>query len=430
MSYFYPIHILTNGTNKVYSIEFQTDLKFSGSWKSVLEKARNLGNLVCTVTCGCYGKGKKQLMVRYLTGSDTYTLAKYSLSGSEHSLDCRFHSLDASQSGIQGYENGVIREKDGNMYIRLSLGMTKKDEVPSEKVTPPRLFNRVGNGQSKMSLIGLLHLLWTEGELNKWYPKMAGKRKDAIVSSQILKAAENIKVGRLTIKDVLLIRTDDTTPLFSENNREIVDTAMLSNKRLIIVTTLARYNQEKYLLNTPKSLPINNFEGMPRPMIDSDTWEKVLGSFPNEISGWKNGRKVMVIALIDTPFKNIKNEYISSKVLQVGLMMVTNNWIPIDSAYEGIVADKLTGENRAYIKPLRYDAAESDVFPDFCLYDTKHADPVPMEVFGLKTEKYLLRKEEKIKIYDTRYTRAGWWFWDAATNHDAEQMPPFPAIEC
>lgn len=109
-------------------------------------------------------------------------------------------------------------------------------------------------------------------------------------------------------------------------------------------------------------------------------------------------------------------------------MMVTSNWIPIDSAYEGVVADKLTKENRAFIKPLRYDAAESEVFPDFCLFDTKNNEPLPMEVFGLKSDEYLRRKAEKIAIYDERHTREGWWFWDAASNDDVDQMPPFPEI--
>lgn len=424
MSQLYPIQIKTNSTDKTYTIEFQRELKFSANWKSVLQKARNLGNAVCTVTCCCYGKGTKQLMVRYLSGSDTYTLAKYPSSGSEHSLDCKFHSLDETQSGMQGYESGVVREKDGIMHIKLSIGMTKIDKVPQDKVTPLRLAHRAGNGQSKMSLVGLLHLLWSEGELNKWYPKMAGKRKGSIVSNQILKAAGNIKVGRLSINDVILVRTDNDAKNILLSNEKNVEASFESNKRLIIVTTLARYNEEKYSLSTPESLPINNFGGMPRAMIDSDSWSKLVNSFPIEIAGWKKGKQVVAIALVDTPTKN--NKYISSKVLQMGLMMVTDNWIPIDSAYEGEVADKLTKEDRAYIKPLRYDAAESEVFPDFCLFDTNSTEAVPMEVFGLKNELYLLRKAEKIEFYDKRFTRSGWWFWDAAANPDADKMPPFP----
>ena len=426
MSVFYPIHIEIYAENKEYSVQFQTSSDYTSSWKSVLQKARSLGKNVCKVTCGCSGKGKKLLMVKYLSGSDTYTLAKYSFSGNQHSLDCRFYSLDTTQSGMQGYESGVIRENDGIMHIKLSIGMTKKDEAPIETVGPLRLNQRAGNSQSKMSLVGLLHLLWTEGDLNKWYPKMAGKRTESIVSNQILKAAENIKVGRLTIKDNLLIRTNAETRRFSESNKSAVEASIISNNRLIIVTTLARFNHEKYVLNVPPSLPINNYIGMPRAMIDTDTWSKLMDSFPIEIAGWKNGKQIIVIALIDTPTK--KNEYISSKVLQVGLMMVTSNWIPIDSAYEGVVADKLTKENRAFIKPLRYDAAESEVFPDFCLFDTKNNEPLPMEVFGLKSDEYLRRKAEKIAIYDELHTREGWWFWDAASNDDVDQMPPFPEI--
>jgi hypothetical protein len=81
-------------------------------------------------------------------------------------------------------------------------------------------------------------------------------------------------------------------------------------------------------------------------------------------------------------------------------MHVSENWIPLDSSYEAVVAEKLDAEHRQYVKPMRYDASISEVFPDFYLLDTKSDKPFPMEVFGMATPAYLARKQLK-KIITT-----------------------------
>lgn len=81
-------------------------------------------------------------------------------------------------------------------------------------------------------------------------------------------------------------------------------------------------------------------------------------------------------------------------------MLVSDNWIPLDSSYEAIVSRKLDAEHRHYVKPMRYDASASDVFPDFYLLDTRSDKPFPMEVFGMSTPAYLARKELKKAYYN------------------------------
>lgn len=52
------------------------------------------------------------------------------------------------------------------------------------------------------------------------------------------------------------------------------------------------------------------------------------------------------------------------------LMEVTRDYLPVASALEQIVADRLVKEQRHFHKPLRYDADRDLVFPDFVLLDT------------------------------------------------------------
>ena len=76
------------------------------------------------------------------------------------------------------------------------------------------------------------------------------------------------------------------------------------------------------------------------------------------------------------------------------------------------------------MKPLRFDAAEDVVFPDFILLDMG-AD-TPMEVFGRNDEAYEARKAIKMAYYQEVFGIDGWWWWNAAADPDGEHIPAFP----
>ena len=91
-------------------------------------------------------------------------------------------------------------------------------------------------------------------------------------------------------------------------------------------------------------------------------------------------------------------------------MRTTAHWIPSDSQYESWVAEALVQEDRRFLKPMRYDAFDEEVFPDFMLLDAGEK-PVPMEIYGMTgNRKYERRKREKIAIYEGR--GEAFWQWE------------------
>ena len=110
-----------------------------------------------------------------------------------------------------------------------------------------------------------------------------------------------------------------------------------------------------------------------------------------------------------------------ARVVDAALMVTTPQWIPVDSGYEAAVVAALVAENRRFEKPLRFDAGEDRVFPDFWLRD--RAEDLPMEVWGRTDPDYIARKEQKIVHYDEKYGPGKWWQWDATTG---SAIPPFP----
>ena len=110
-------------------------------------------------------------------------------------------------------------------------------------------------------------------------------------------------------------------------------------------------------------------------------------------------------------------------VVSLALMAVSPQWIPVESSHELAVAERLVQERRAFMKPLRFDADQDVVFPDFILRDTNEERGTPMEVWGRSDAAYRARRQEKIDYYRRHFGADRWWHWNASAK---DAMPLFP----
>lgn len=412
---------------KPFSTDFQEKEQYGKGWQSALKKAHHSSGQKGLISCGCRGKGAKRLYVRALANADTFILVKAANTGMEHESSCIFFSLDAQHTGLKGYASNVVRmTSEGDIAVRLGIGMTEKD--PPEKSEVPALLSakRPDGGQSSMTLLGLLSLMWTEAGLNVWYPNMVGKRTDSLVRYRLLETAKSIRTGRNCVADHLFIGLSDPKLAAAGTQLQRLSSPEMSDKRLFILSVLPRYDASKHELPL-KFLPLRNFGGLPLIFFNSDGhWENVKKRFVSEYAAWKAGERI--VAFVLTSPAAVTGRGPSVRAHQIVLMHVSDNWIPLDSSYEAIVAKKLDASKRQYVKPMRYDASVSEVFPDFYLLDTKADKPFPMEVFGMATPSYLARKELKKDYYNREYGPYGWWYWDAASVSDPESavLPQLP----
>lgn len=397
-----------NGENKRYSPEFQEGSEYASSFKSVLKRAHALGD----VRCKCHGRGDKFLAVRYMEESDHFFLARYPETGHQHAMDCKYYSENPSKSGLSGYQKGVVEEtRDGKYKIKLAVGLeTKgaKDKQDENEVAAKS--GSSGRYQSAMSLLGLLHWLWSHAGLNCWYPAMEGKRNLDSINYWIRKEAEHIAAGKVKLSDVLLLSSSGSKNKV-EKNKVAANQAKQKKHRMIVIAPLAKHSEDKEA--GTGILSITGFEGIPVLKVSGQLWQTKLSNFANELKGWKAGSKIIVIA---------QAEYVhtGAEVIDLALMRVTDRWIPVQSDYEAAAEAAMYQGCRKFEKPLRYDVAEK-TFPDFWLLDM--GQDFPCEVFGMTTESYLARMAEKMKYYNDNYGCGGWWYWDA---NSAEEMPELP----
>lgn len=417
MAKVYPVTAQAQGDSpKHYSPEFQTAQQYASGWKALLVKMRQSGEL----SCGCPGQGEKRLAIRR-NESDSFFLARYPLTGHEHATDCRFYAPNPMRSGLSGYQKGVLEEgPNGGVKIRLGIGL-KKGAAGTEGDTPT--IDRAPAGtprasKTAMGLLGLLHFMWDQADLNTWWPAMNGKRHPGLINSKLHEAASNISAGRIKLANVLLLADNHPKGRWATHNQEQVKRAIKSGTRMIAIVPLAQFSPERSK-EMGTGLRIAGFNGVPGLDMPSGLWERTLKRFPRAIAAWEKQHRTLAIVELD-----LKKDGKYANVLDLALMPVSANWIPFDSLHELRIIDKLTAEDRGFVKPLRFDADEDVVFPDFILLDM--GTDTPMEVFGRTDEAYEARKAIKMVYYQEVFGIDGWWWWNAAADPDGENIPPFP----
>lgn len=415
MAKIYPVIIqLTGEPAKHYSADFQTAKAYGKGWKATLIRAHSGGN----VKCGCPGQGAKELAVRRYD-SDAFCLARYPLSGEDHVNDCRFYAPNPTKSGMSGYQKSVIEEgPNGVIKIRLEIGLKKRSASVAAPTHTSPTQNTGRNSKAAMRLLGLLHFLWEEANLNTWWPAMKGKRNLGLINRKLNEAASQIVAARIPLDSVLLFPENQKDGVWAATNQARVAKASAAETRLLAIVPLAYYSEERSK-EMARSLKISGFYGIPSLDMPHGLWQRTCQRFPRAIAAWGKQQRVMAIVELD-----LKKDGKYANVVDLALMPVTQNWIPFDSMYEFLIAEKLVAEERGFIKPLRFDADEDVVFPDFILRDT--GQDTPMEVFGRTDEAYEARKAIKAAYYQKEFGSENWWHWNAARDPEGMNIPPFP----
>ncbi|MGC0914855.1 DUF1173 family protein [Pantoea agglomerans] len=428
----YPVHFTGQRGQQEASEAFQQNE--TSTWQRWLKHSRD-NKKTTVVTCRCLPAEndpvRRRLKVHYSRDTERCWLSSYAFTGNEHKPDCRFYSVWSDERQSEIYQGEAVRAAaDGTIVIRLPTGLQKKapSEVkPAVNVSDEEPLKR--KRRPSMSLLGLLHLLWEQSGINVWHPAFdKKKRTPGWVSWRLQQTATRIRIGRVPLEEsLLLMATKGTQQVIA--NREHLRAAEKNKRRLIVISVLAGWSEAgEARLKT--MVPLGLFSGFPDLVLPEDVRLRLERSFSSELGDWRRGMKVVVIAETEPPettfrhFDGRNRPSSCSTVVDMALMTVSPRFIPLDSGYEGAVEEKLWQEKRSFIKPLRYDG-EEDVFPDFVLKDVPGVDALPMEVFGMNTPEYLLRKQEKTSHYESEYGPGRWWSWNAVEKTD---MPEFPSV--
>lgn len=412
-------------------------LDYDSIWRTRLGDAY-ANKAEAKVICLCRGQHEdltlRRLVVRYLKDSDRFSLSAWRYSGGQHRHDCRFYSVWADEASTKAYSSSVVTVNgDGTFGITLPVGLSRQNGTanPSPAVNPAK-HPRTGKAKPSMSLLGLGHFIWQQAEINTWKPQYVKNRPRSAMwlASRVHGMAQNIRISRLMLSDVLLVSaTNDGAQ--KQKNQMRVRYATEHKKRMVAVALLKADADDGYAALQAGRLTLSSPLGFPKLTVSPNVFRACERSFRSELNAWKAGHKVVAIAETESPtlrFEKINGGNVpitEAEVIGIALMRVTPRFIPVDSGYEEVIETRLCEQGRSFVKPLRFDT-EEDTFPDFVLTDVGGKEFVPMEVFGMNTADYIARKVTKTEIYNREYGTDGWWSWDATLKNAENNIPPFP----
>lgn len=337
--------------------------------------------------------------------------------GSQHAPDCSSYEPPPELSGLGQVMGSAITEDPatGETMLKLDFPLSK---IPGRSTVPSAGgdSDSVATDGSKLSLRGLLHYLWDQAELTRWQPGFAGKRSWATVRKQLLQAAEHKFTGGHSLLSRLYI-----PEVFSVEQRDAINARRLATwthsvalpgkpqPLMLLIAEVkevvpARYGYKAVV----KHVPDQAFA------MDEPLYRRLGRRFETELSLWgaTDSLHMMTIATFKVSEGGVPT------ILELSLMPVTRQWLPVENAFEHQLLDWLVHEDRAFIKALRYNLSPESALANAILVDVGSC-PVPLFIgTGASDVNELENELRTLGLADATPT----WLW----HPDRCSMPVLP----
>ena len=385
-------------------------------------------NTVGHANCLC-NKDCPRLVIARRAGR--YYVAGWPNEGHLHHPGCDFFKNESGGSGLDSYSQEALQKRgDGSFSIRLNQPLSLELGAPTRPPSGARTkADSKSTSRRSSTLLGLLHYLWEESNLNRWFP---GWRRDwYLARNHLLATTSKGEIAGRSMSEAVYV-----VPKFSTNAAQEIkrswDTWSVPLLRSAMGATPAKLKNSKSITRIHTGMILGRIKAVERtdrgyiiklkdhayPIYAKhaliEKLEKRFGRFTAHIE--QNQGECIVLALLMPHEKG----YFS--LIDAGIMYTSAALIPIESNHELKVADALRLADRHFSKPLLYDSSDEE-FPDFVLYDTARSKTI-MEIYGMVgNQAYDNRKKEKQEVY--RKAGADLWVWDLTKSKD---MPPLPPV--
>lgn len=364
--------------------------------------------------CLCLVGGIEMYVARLGEG---YIVKRMPGTGSHHAPDCPSYEPPPEASGLGQVLGSAIREDPatGETALKLGFSLSKR----GGRATPPEPGNpaadSVVSDGSKLSLRGLLHYLWDQAGLTRWEPGFAGKRSWGTVRKHLLQAAEHKIARGESLRSRLYI-----PEVFTVEQRDQLNARRLGHWRhavavpgrpqhlMLLIGEVkeivpARYGYRAVI----KHVPDQSFA------LDEALYRRLGRRFEAELALWGATDRVRML----TTATFAVSEAGIPTMAELSLMLVTQQWLPVDNSFEMQLVDRLVTERRSFIKGLRYNLPPGTVVAAASLLDTG-VQPTMLFVSSM-AEATRWRPDGEAREQSSAAT----WLW----HHMADAMPPLPA---
>lgn len=364
--------------------------------------------------CDCVEPGVAMYIAHV---GEQYIVKRMPGSGSGHHPDCPSYEPPAELSGLGEVSGSAIQEdvESGLTTLRLDFALSKSP-VRREASAPGAEPDSVRTDGSKLTLRGMLHYLLEEAGLNRWTPRMAGKRSWSVVRKYLLEAATNKQAKGAALDGALFIpetfsveRKAEITQRRLQRLSRLHEPARGARPLLLLVAEVKQIEPARYGHRIiAKHLPDM------RLMLAADLYRRLAKRFDSELALWNADEATHLLMIATFGMDKAGNAIVE----EASLVLTSPNWIPVDHRWDAELLDALTSAGRRFTKGLRYNLGIDRPLASVVLSDTAQA-PVAMYVVPTAaTPGYRQALEELVADSDLTA-----WTWVAAD----EPMPAFPA---
>ena len=364
--------------------------------------------------CECVDPPRK-LVVRERNG--VLHLAVWPEDGPCHRPGCVFWHDAAENTGLRDFGGAVVEREDGfHVTPAFSLMRATRSDAGATDADAGASSHGEAARFPGLPLLGLLHYVWDQARLNRW--SLGWRRDYWRVVRELREVAQHGHLGRHALHDCLYIppafRADRVDAINAELDT-FLDTLRPMPKPAAVRSglVLGRITSVQ-----PSSHGHRMTIGhMRTPAYVSDTvYQAMAKQFARgvHVANFPSDATTLCVGLLHVEI-SLKGHL---RVIDAALMVVTRDYIPVDSTYEARMALQLVRRNRTFSKPLGYGTREG--LPSFMLLDTEK--PVHMEVCGLGVAAVQERLAAKMRQH-AQEGRAV-WLWDASRGQQCPEVPP------
>ncbi|WP_341274964.1 DUF1173 domain-containing protein [Acidovorax temperans] len=360
--------------------------------------------------CLCVAGGVEMYVARHRK----YVVKRMPETGKDHHPSCPSYEPDAALSGLgELMGEAVLEPESGRVELRVDFpwARTQGHALSRGASSEPA---EITVARRRMSLRAVMHYLFERAGFNRWTPAMAGKRNQGVLCKYLLTAAAEIDVKGIPLAERLYVPEP-----FQESTK--ADSAQRRREKLAILQP-----QEGH---APLALVIGEFKAcdhadhacriwirhMPDAplLMPAKSWERLARVHAPllEARDADTGRRVrlMIAALI-----RARREF-TYEIDGASLMLVSDQWIPLEGVHECPLLDELVGQQRRFLKPLRYDAPQGCAFPNVLVLDGGSM-PIPLYIVSA----FAGAKERAAK--ERAIAKGACWAW-----WTDQPMPALPA---
>lgn len=326
--------------------------------------------------CLCRSGGVEMYVARH----GRFIVKRMPDTGSLHHPSCPSYEPEATDSGLgELVGDAVLEAEPGHIELRvafpwthaLGAGSPRSREAleASAEIEAPR---------RRMSLRAVAHYLFERAGFNRWMPAMRGKRSQAVIHKYLMEATANVVVKGLPLAQRLYVPeafNEATRSEVARRRQEKLAVLQPAEGRLPLVLLIGEYKSAESLAGSVR-VWIKHMPDVPL-WVDRRIWTRIERTFASvlEARGIDSGARprAVLVALI-----RARREH-TYEIDTACLMLVSQQWIPIEGVHELPLIHALIEQERRFLKPLRYDATTAGQFPNALLLDVG-ARPVPLHV--------------------------------------------------